>query len=422
MTRNNVTRRSALRLLAAAGAAIAASPTAAFAEQYSASQETEAALADAQAQADEVEAQLDSISSQYEAAAAELSATMDQMDDVNAQISDAQSQIDDKNAEIEETEGEIEETEQEIAEKQEVLGRRMSDAYKSGTAGILDLILSATSFDELTSNIYYLDKFNESDEQMISEIKDLQIELEAQKVELEEAKAVLEDQKAELEVQMATLEDLKADQQEEMQTIQAKQAEVSSLLDGLNEEVADLLEQRDNEILAAKKEAERIAAEQAAASSSSSSSSTSTSTSRSTSTVTTVSTGSSSGSRSLSALINACYSTGSTGVGKCAAWVTTVFGRAGIGWWSGNACDMYWSWCTSSDQSALKPGMIIAVPSCAGSYAALIYGHVGIYIGNGTVYQNLSGVVGAESLSHWISSHGTIATARWGWLGGVALS
>ncbi len=39
----------------------------------------------------------------------------------------------------------------------------MSSNYKAGPAGALEMILSSASFEELTSNIYYLDKISESD-------------------------------------------------------------------------------------------------------------------------------------------------------------------------------------------------------------------------------------------------------------------
>ena len=106
----------------------------------------------------------------------------------------------------------------------------------------------------------------------------------------------------------------------------------------------------------------------------------------------------------------------------CAAWVSNVFSNAGIGHFYGNACDMFYRWCHSSDQSTIQTGMIIAVASLGGSAAALIYGHVGIYIGGGMVRHNISGVVKTQSLSSWISNLGGLSTPRWGWLGGVALS
>jgi len=47
----------------------------------------------------------------------------------------------------------------------------MSSAYRQATRAFLDLILSSSSFEELTSNIYYLDKVTEADKAMIEEIK-----------------------------------------------------------------------------------------------------------------------------------------------------------------------------------------------------------------------------------------------------------
>ena len=124
---------------------------------------------------------------------------------------------------------------------------------------------------------------------------------------------------------------------------------------------------------------------------------------------------------SLNALIAAAKRTPTTGSGGCASWVTAVFTNAGIGTWNGSARDMYNMYCTSSNRSELKPGMIIAVPSTGGTYAAYLYGHVGIYLGNGIVMHNLKGVVGTMSLDTWISYCGGYATPKWGWFGGVVL-
>ena len=132
-------------------------------------------------------------------------------------------------------------------------------------------------------------------------------------------------------------------------------------------------------------------------------------------------TSTSSATGSLAAITDACYSTPSTGSGGCAAWVSNVFANAGIGRWNGNACDFYWSWCTSSDLADLKPGMIIAVSSCAGTSASIAYGHVGIYLGNGIVMQNLLGSVGTMSLDTWLDYFDGYSTPAWGWLGGVVL-
>ena len=127
------------------------------------------------------------------------------------------------------------------------------------------------------------------------------------------------------------------------------------------------------------------------------------------------------GSASASAVVNACYSTPSPGAGYCAAWVTNVLINAGVGAFYGDACDMYASWCYTSDRSALQPGMIIAVSTHPGTAAGRIYGHVGIYIGGGTVMDNI-GYIRTIDVDSWISSYNGSVTPRWGWLGGIALA
>ena len=120
-------------------------------------------------------------------------------------------------------------------------------------------------------------------------------------------------------------------------------------------------------------------------------------------------------------MVNACYSTPSPGAGYCAAWVTNVLINAGVGAFYGDACDMYASWCYTSDRSALQPGMIIAVSTHPGTAAGRIYGHVGIYIGGGTVMDNI-GYIRTIDVDSWISSYNGSVTPRWGWLGGIALA
>ena len=135
-----------------------------------------------------------------------------------------------------------------------------------------------------------------------------------------------------------------------MQDMQAKQQEVQTVLNGLSDDVKELMAQRDSEILAAAQaeEAARKAAAAAAASANTGSSSGgSSSGGGSYAGGTPQQTG---GSGKQQAVVNACYSTPSPGQGWCAAWVTNVFRNAGVGYFGGNACDMFNAWCYSSDR------------------------------------------------------------------------
>lgn len=133
----------------------------------------------------------------------------------------------------------------------------------------------------------------------------------------------------------------------------------------------------------------------------------------------TINDGSLSGSQQ--AVISAAYATPSPGYSYCAGWVTNVFQNAGIGYFGGNACDMYNSWCTSSNLDDLKPGMIIAVSTHNLDAAGRDYGHVGIYIGNGQVMDNI-GPIRTVDVNQWIQTFSGVVPAKWGWIGNIALS
>lgn len=390
-----LSRRTALKALFGAASAAVLFGLPARAHAAEATKETTDKLNAAQAQLDEVQAQLDSIANEYAALANKNAQTLNDIEGVQGQIDSTQAQIDEKKAELK--------------KKRDDLSDRVSASYKSGGTNILSLLLASGSFEELVANAHYVEKINKSDRDAIEDIQTIQEELDAQKTELESQKV--------------DLEKLKDQQTAQMQDMQAKQQEVQTVLSGLSDDVKELMAQRDSEILAAAQaeEAARKAAAAAAAAANKNNS---------------YSGGSSSGGGSYApgtpqqnagsgkqqAVVNACYSTPSPGQNWCAAWVTNVFRNAGVGYFGGNACDMFNAWCYSSDRSALQVGMIVADSSHSGTGApGLLYGHVGIYIGGGIVMSN-EGPITSKSLDSFISFYGTGSGVRWGWLGGIALS
>ena len=384
-----LSRRTALKALFGAASAAVLFGLPARAHAAEASKETTDKLNAAQAQLDEVQAQLDSIANEYAALANKNAQTLNDIENVQGKIDDTQAQIDEKKAELK--------------KKRNDLSDRVAASYKSGGTNILSLLLASGSFEELVANAHYVEKINKSDRDAIEDIHTIQAELDAQKTELE--------------AQKADLEKLKDQQTAQMQDMQAKQQEVQTVLNGLSDDVKELMAQRDSEILAAAQaeEAARKAAAAAAASANTGSSSGGGSYAGGTPQQT-------GGSGKQQAVVNACYSTPSPGQGWCAAWVTNVFRNAGVGYFGGNACDMFNAWCYSSDRSALQVGMIVADSSHSGTgMPGLIYGHVGIYVGGGIVMSN-EGAITSRSLDSFIGFYGTGSGVRWGWLGGIALS
>lgn len=135
------------------------------------------------------------------------------------------------------------------------------------------------------------------------------------------------------------------------------------------------------------------------------------------------------------AIVDACMTTPATADGYCAAWVTNVYAAAGAGDVSGNANVKYIRYCTSSDTSELKVGMIVASGPCVGHTGryrsglgnTTSYGHVGIYIGDGYVMHSTGGSVITDTLEDWITKYQvyditcqTLKTVKWGFGGTLA--
>lgn len=121
-------------------------------------------------------------------------------------------------------------------------------------------------------------------------------------------------------------------------------------------------------------------------------------------------------------IVDATYSVPSPGAGWCAAWVSRCYQSAGFGYPGGNANNMYWNFCHSSNRDELIPGMIIAVPSHTRTgYLGRRYGHVGIiveYGGQWYVRDNI-GYINERPLDEWIGYYGTNYTPQWGFAGNI---
>ena len=328
--------------------------------EAAAEESTQEKLDNAQAKLDEVNKKLTELQAEFSEVNENLVATTKEVESVNSQIAEQQAKLEAKQLE---------------------LGDRISSKYRGGETTILDLVLNSTSFSDFANNWFLANKVMQSDNQLIAEVKDTKEQLANQKSELEK---------------------LQAQQQQDIQRVQAKQQETTELINNLDSEVKQLMEQRDAELVAAARAAE-------AARSAQSSSSGGGSTYQGSAQIPHADTSKG------QAIVNACFSTPSPGNGYCAMWVSWVYNNAGCGYPSGNANDMYWAYCHSSDKSELQPGMIIATPSHTNGGAwAVIYGHVGIYIGDGLVMHNVGAIV-TTPLDQWIQTHSTTYTVKWGW-------
>lgn len=116
------------------------------------------------------------------------------------------------------------------------------------------------------------------------------------------------------------------------------------------------------------------------------------------------------------AIVNAAKQTGSPGAGLCQKWVRQVYGKAGLGNASyATAYQAFKNNCVSTKKDNIPIGAAV-YGTGSGSSA----GHVGIYIGNGQVMDNV-GQIKTQSLTDWIAWQEAKPTVipgeESGWLG-----
>ena len=64
--------------------------------------------------------------------------------------------------------------------------------------------------------------------------------------------------------------------------------------------------------------------------------------------------------------------------------------------------------------------MIVAVSRHPLTSAGSVYGHVGVYVGDGIMLDSL-GYVRAIEVGEWVSTYNGLVAAKWGWYGGRKL-
>ncbi|MBQ3338362.1 MAG: hypothetical protein IJG82_01985 [Atopobiaceae bacterium] len=377
--------------------------------------------------------ELDRITEEYNALAEQQDATLAKLEEARGKVSDNQ-------AEIEVVQQEIEDRRIELSEKQATLAGHVSADYKSGGVNLLSIVLSSTSFEEAVSRFYYFNAISEAQVAEIDEINTLRSELQNRQEELEKLEEELEKQEESLEI-------LYNEQREQADAMQEQQVAASEYLLSLPPEIQITIveEEDDDELIGVAQLVVDTANEggkadgggdQGAADSGNGSSGKGDSGSNGNASNSSSGGGANTtppavtGSGTLQAVLNSAYSTsGAEALSNhwgCSGWVYTVFRNAGVSNFSGSANRFYHTWCYSSNRADLQPGMIVAVGRWPGTSSGRIYGHIGIYIGNGTVRHLSAGAVREVSLDQWCRTYGNTTyndgTPRWGWNGGVALS
>ena len=164
-----------------------------------------------------------------EEALANLNAMQETLDRLSAEYGEALAAQEAAEASRDEAEKRINELNVQIADVQERLGERAREMYRSGGVSFLEILLGASSFEEFATTYDAVNKFNQSDADLIEQQRSLKAEAEEQ--------AAIYDAQATIAAEKSAEAEAAAEQ------AQATVAEMQATYDSLSAEAAQLLEE-----------------------------------------------------------------------------------------------------------------------------------------------------------------------------------
>jgi peptidoglycan DL-endopeptidase CwlO len=167
---------------------------------------------------------------QATAEARELSNLLDQLNmELSAATEDynyANQQYKDTQAAAKKTSKQLQKAEADLASVQDRLDQRLVAIYKSGNLSMLGVVLEATSFSELVTQLDQLARIGEQDSQLVDQIRSYKDQKEQRKAELETQLAQQETLKAQTE---AAKQKVLAQVQKEQKALKGKEAQIAKL-------------------------------------------------------------------------------------------------------------------------------------------------------------------------------------------------
>lgn len=121
-----------------------------------------------------------------DSAAARLSELGGQLSDIQSQLQSATNDVVSTSQDLSDKQSEVEQTHGDLEVKKNELSEIMRSNYKQGSASTLDFILGSTSIDDLVSRVTYMDKVSKQRADVIASVKSLEEQLKQEEAELED--------------------------------------------------------------------------------------------------------------------------------------------------------------------------------------------------------------------------------------------
>ena len=150
-------------------------------------------------------AQLASVTAEFNRVSGLLDEVQGQVADITARLADLRAQIASLDAELAQVAINITLQTRELADREELLQDHIRDAYARSQTSVLELLLSADSFDTATNQVGYIITVSDQDTQLAEEIRVLRASLEEQEATLRDGRKQVAVARDEAKVQAAIL-------------------------------------------------------------------------------------------------------------------------------------------------------------------------------------------------------------------------
>ncbi len=196
-------------------------------QQRSELAQLEARSADLGTKLDAAKAELAAVTAEYERVSGLLEQVRQQVADIEARIAELKAQIKALDAELIRVAADIDRRTDDLEAREALLQDHLRAAYEHSQTSLLEVILSADSLDEATTQVGYLMTVSEQDTALADEIRAIRAELEVRRATLKDGRRALADARAVARDEEASL---KA-RRDELVVLEAQLAELRAAAD-----------------------------------------------------------------------------------------------------------------------------------------------------------------------------------------------
>jgi murein DD-endopeptidase MepM/ murein hydrolase activator NlpD len=183
--------------------------------------------ADLDVQLDLARAELATVTAEYERVKGLLAQVREQVAEIEARIAELRAQIADLDEELTAVAADIGRRSADLEDREALLEDHLRSAYERSQTSILEILLSADSLDEATTQVGYLMSVSDQDQVLADDIRVIRAELETRRETLQDGRRALADARA---VARDEEESLKA-RRDELTALEAQLAELRTAAD-----------------------------------------------------------------------------------------------------------------------------------------------------------------------------------------------